>query len=155
MKNHVLSHNRDKQKGPTGICTFEGTMDAPFFCQILRQTLLPFLQEKFPAPNSHCFMQYNNPKHCSRAAQRFYDEVFINWWRTPLESSDLNPIVNLWHELKDRLHEVIKPKNKQELIDGILTFWSTVNEYKCCKYIRHLQKVIPKVIEKGGDATGY
>ena len=143
------------KKGPTGICIFEGIMDAPFFCQILRRTLLPFLQEKFPAPNSHRFMQDNDPKHCSRAAQKFYDEVGINWWRTPPESPDLNPIENLWHELKDHLRGVIKPKNKQELIDGILTFWSTVNEHKCCKYIRHLQKVIPKVIEKGGDATGY
>ena len=45
---------------------------------------------------------------------------------TPPESPDLNPIENLWHELKDYLRGVIKPKNKQELIDGILTFWDTV-----------------------------
>ena len=126
-----------------------------FSAKFLRRTLLPFLQEKFPAPNSHRFMQDSDPKHCSRAAQRFYYEVDINWWRTPPESPDLNPIENLWHELKDYLHGVIKPKNKQELIDGILTFWSTVNEHKCSKYISHLQKVIPKVTEKGGDATGY
>ena len=29
-----------------------------------------------------------------------------------------------------------------------------MNEHKCCKYVGHLRKVIPKVIEKGGDATG-
>ena len=67
-------------------------------------------------------MQDNNPKHYSRAAQRFYDEVGINWWRIPPESPDLNPIENLRHELKDHLRGVIKPKNKQQLIDGILSF---------------------------------
>jgi len=88
-------------------------------------------------------------------AQNFYGEVGINWWRTPPESPDLNPIENLWHEMKDYLRKNIKPTNKQELVDGITTFWATVNEHKCSKYIGHLKKVIPKVIEQGGGPTGY
>jgi len=51
---------------------------------------------------------------------------------------DLNPIENLWHELKDHLRGVVKPKTKQELIDGILVFWETVDEHKCQKYTGHL-----------------
>ena len=110
-------------------------MNAPLFCQILEQTLLPFLHERFPVPSAHRFMQDNDPKHCSRYAQKFYEEAGINWWHTPPESPDLNPIENLWHELKDYLHAVIKPTTKQELIDGILTFWEKVDDRKCCKYI--------------------
>ena len=71
-----------------------------------------FPSENFPPPNSHRFMQDNNPKHCTRFAQRFYDEASINWWHTPQELPDLNPIENLWHELKDYLRGVIKPTNK-------------------------------------------
>jgi len=41
------------------------------------------------------------------------------------------------------------------LIDGILAFWETMDEQKCQKYIGHLKKVIPKVIELNGNATGY
>ena len=44
---------------------------------------------------------------------------------------------------------------KEELISGIEQFWGSVSGEKCCKYIRHLQKVIPKVIEVGGAAKGY
>ena len=44
--------------------------------------------------------------------------------------------------LKDYLRGVIKPSNKQELINGILTFWESVDEHKCSKYIGHLKKVI-------------
>jgi len=40
-------------------------------------------------------------------------------------------------------------------MDGINTFWDTVDVAKCTQYIHHLRKVIPKVIELKGDATGY
>ena len=100
-------------------------------------------------------MMDNDPKHTSRYAQAWMAENQINWWRTPAESPDLNPIENLWHELKEYIRRVVKPKIKQELIDGIIAFWQTVDQSKCRRYIRHLRKVIPKVIELNGQATGY
>ena len=54
----------------------------------------------------------------------------VNWWKTPPESLDLNPIENIWHELKDSIRREVKPKVKQELIDGILAFWRTVDKEK-------------------------
>ena len=78
-------------------------------------------------------------------AKKFYDDSGINWWRTPPESPDVNPIENLWHELKEYLRRVIKPRTKEELVDGITRFWATVYVHKCTKYINHLRKVIPKV----------
>ena len=44
---------------------------------------------------------------------------------------------------------------KDQLIQGIAEFWGTVDENKCLKYIGHLEKVIPKVIELEGAATRY
>ena len=43
-------------------------------------------------------MQDNDPKHTSRVAQQFYMDSDINWWKTPAESPDMNPIENLWRE---------------------------------------------------------
>lgn len=91
-------------------------MNAPLFVQILERTLLPFLQERLP--DGHRFMQDNDPKHTSRCAQEFFDVHEVNWWKTPPESPDLNPVENLWHELKEFLRREVKPKNKQELIDA-------------------------------------
>ena len=73
----------------------------------------------------------------------------------PPESPDMNPIENLWHELKEFLRREVKPMNKQQLIDGIKQFWATIDVVKCCCYIKHLDKVVPHVIECCGSATGY
>eukprot|EP00731_Ephydatia_muelleri_P000746 Em0001g746a len=140
-------------KGPAKLCIFDGIMDSPLYVNILETTLLPFLARKFPT--SHRFMADNDPKHTSKLAQQFLNEKQVSWWRTPAESPDLNPIENLWHELKEYIRREVKPKNKDELIRGIKAFWRTVTPSVCAKYIGHLKKVIPKAIELKGDATGY
>ncbi len=73
-------------------------MDAERYTQILDLTLVPFIKEQYP--NGHRFMQDNDPKHTSRCAAAFFEEKGIQWWKTPPESPDANPIENLWHELK-------------------------------------------------------
>ena len=128
-------------------------MDAPLYIEILRETLIPFLHKAYP--EGHRFMQDNDPKHTSKAAKSFIAENRINWWQTPAESPDLNPIENLWHELKEYVRREVKPTSKDELVCGILKFRDTVTPEMCRKYIRHLQKVIPRVIELNGAATGY
>ena len=86
---------------------------------------------------------------------RWLAENRVNWRKPRPESSDLNPIENLWHKLKEFICREAKPKTKMELVRGIVDFWRTVNVEKCKKYIGHLQKVIPKVIEMDGAATRY
>lgn len=49
----------------------------------------------------------------------------------------------------------VKPSTKDELVDGILRFWATVDIQKCQRYIRHLKNVLSEIIELKGDATGY
>ena len=143
------------RQGATQVCIFEGIMKASLYCEILKKTLVPFIEEKFPPPSVHRFMQDNDPKHTSKAAQEFFARNNINWWRTPPESPDMNPIENLWHELKEHIRSHVKPTTKEELIDGILQFWDKVDAFKCCRYIDHLKKVLPRAIEVGGEPTGY
>ena len=130
-------------------------MNKELYVEIIRETFLPYLCTAFPEADTHRFMQDNDSKHVSRYAQDFLANSDVNWWKTPAESPDLNPIENLWHELKEYIRRVVKPKTKDELVNGILAFWATVDVAKCRKYIRHLKKVIPRVIELEGQATGY
>ena len=81
-------------------------------------------------------MADDDPKHTSRHAQNYLEKKGINW------SPNINPIENLWHELKEYIRREVKLKMKEELIDAIKAFWSTVDASceKCKKYIRHLRK---------------
>ena len=49
--------------------------------------------------------------------------------------------------MKEFIRKEVKSKTKAELIEGIRDFWGTVDQAKRNKYIRHLRKVIHKVIE--------
>ena len=102
-------------RGRTGICIFDGIMDADLYISILEKSLVPFLRDVYP--DSHRFMQDNDPKHTSSRAKSYMEAQNINWWKTPAESPDCNPIENLWHELKEFNRREIKPKNKQELVN--------------------------------------
>ena len=57
------------------------------------------------------------------------------------------PLCTKISTLKEFIRREVKPKTKDELVDGILRFWETVDFVKCKKYIKHLDKVISKVIE--------
>ena len=86
-------------RGTIGICIFDGIMNKELYIDILDQMLVPFVCSVYP--DGHRMMADNDPKHTSRAATSFLEENSIHWWRTPAESPDLNPIENVWHELKE------------------------------------------------------
>ena len=117
------------RRGATQICIFDGIMDAPMYTNILDQTLLPFIEKVYP--DAHRLMQDNDPKHTSKSAKEFFTNNRVNWWKTPPESPDLNPIENLWHELKEFIRREVKPTVKEELVEGILQFWRSVDMAKC------------------------
>ena len=124
-------------------------MEAKLYCSILESALVPFIQDKLP---DHRFMQHNDRKHTSRRAKAFFEEEEISWWPTP---PDLNPIEDLWRELKYYLESRVKPTTKQDIVDGIKKFWAKkVTAWKCNKYLDHiLYEAIPPVIAANGRAT--
>ena len=68
-------------------------MDVLVYVNILKQTLLPFISSVYP--DGHRFMQDNDPKHTSKLGESILTSNNVNWWKTPPESPDMNPIENL------------------------------------------------------------
>ena len=149
-KVHVWAGIIQEEKTP--IVIFSAIMNAGGFIEVLENGLIPYLEN---INRNARFMQDNDPKHTFKRVKSWLECKDVNWWKTPVESPDLNPIENLWHELKEYLCQVVKASNKEELVSGILKFWESVDTTKCKKYINHLKKVVPKVIEKNGGSTGY
>ncbi len=68
----------------------------------------------------------------------------------------MNPIENVWADLKNAVKKEMKPTTQEEFVDGILKILDErMTPEKCNRYINHLYKVIPAVIEEEGKASGY
>lgn len=141
------------KRGATSVVIFTGIMTATRYTKILDAGLLPFVQEVFPS--KHRFQQDNYPKHCAHYTRNYLDSNKINWWPTPPESPDLNPIENVWGSLKEFLRNSYKPKNQVDLKKGIFQFWKTLTPSVCAKYIGHLHRVMPEVIKQNGGPSGF
>lgn len=141
------------KRGATKICIFEGVMGARFYNSVLEEYLLPLIQQMYPL--RHRFVQNNSTKHTSCSTRGFLEENNVSWWETPAESPDLNPIENVWYDLSEHLCTIVRPSTQLEAVQGIESFWATLNQTKCTYYIDHLRKVVPRVIELKGAATGY
>ena len=124
-------------------------MDSQFFCRILDAALVPFIQSMYPG--GHRLQQDNDPKHTSTYTQDWLIHHHIDWWATPPESLDLNPIERVWNSLKVYLSRHVRPTNKAQLIKE---FWKCkMTPRQCRRYINHIHKVLPKVIAADGHAT--
>ena len=141
------------KRGATSIVIFTGIMTATRYTQILDAALLPFRQEVFPS--GFRFQQDNDPKHCAHFTRDYFAKNNINWWPTPAESPDLNPIENVWGSMKEFLRNKYKPSGLEDLKKGICAFWKTITPAVCTKYINHLHRVIPAVIKQDGGPSGF
>lgn len=115
----------------TGICIFEDTMKAPLYTQIFDETLVPFAADVFS--EGFRFMQDSGIQRNN-----------LNWWKTPAESSDLNPIENLWH--KERVCETWDEAQDEQRTDW--WHWNTLenSEQEVCLLHTASTKVIPRSI---------
>lgn len=93
--------------------------------------MIPFIKQAYE--EGHRLYQDNDPKHTSRYIQGFFEENGINWWKRLAESPDINCIENVWAALK--------------------CFGMTPEV--CARYIGHLDKVLPAVVEAKGGPSGH
>ena len=141
------------KRGATSLVIFSGIMDSKYYQEeILAKALIPAGEGLYP--EGYRLFQDNDPKHVSKSTQEYMEQNNVNWFRSPAESPDLNPIENLWAEMKHFISAKAKPKNKAELEEALQAFWQTVTPEKCQRYINHIHKVIPRVIEHNGGPSG-
>lgn len=105
------------------------------------------------------FQQDNDPKHRSKKnvayLTRKADEMGFNLFEWPSQSPDLNPIENVWVELKSRLRKRPRAKSSNELLESAKEEWRTIPIEMIHKLIESMPKRCREVLKNHGGPTSY
>lgn len=100
------------------------------------------------------FQHDNDPKHTSLLVKSYLQKSKVNVLEWPAQSPDLNPIENLWRELKVRVH-ARRPSNLQELEVFAKEEWAKIPQETCQKLTENYRRRLHAVIKQKGYAIDY
>jgi transposase len=135
----------------------EGTLTGPKYRQILKTHMAPFLRKLKKDKNTEFIFQHDNdPKHTSKVAKNYLNNVNIVLLDWPSQSPDLNPIENLWKHLKDKLAESFeKASSLDHLFELVKQNWEEVDVHYLQKLVDSMPRRCAAVIKAKGWPTKY
>ncbi|KAK3554864.1 hypothetical protein QTP86_000902 [Hemibagrus guttatus] len=101
--------------GPGRLAVINGTMNSAVYQKILKENVRPSVCD-LKLKRTWVLQQDNDPKHTSKSTSEWLKKNKMKTLEWPSQSSDINPIEMLWHDLKKVVH-ARKPSNVAELVD--------------------------------------
>uniref|UniRef100_A0A8C7SUX3 Transposase Tc1-like domain-containing protein n=1 Tax=Oncorhynchus mykiss TaxID=8022 RepID=A0A8C7SUX3_ONCMY len=125
-------------KGTGRLHRIEGRMDGAMYRKILANNLLPSVRA-LKMGRGWVFQHDNDLKHTTRATKEWLRKKHLKVLEWPSQSSDLNPIENLWRELKIHIAQR-QPRNLKDLEKVCMEEWAKKPCCSVCKPGQELQE---------------
>ncbi|KAI4878999.1 hypothetical protein NFI96_023403 [Prochilodus magdalenae] len=128
-------------------------MNGAMYCEILGANLLPSARA-MKMKRGWVFQHDNDPKHTARATKEWLRKKHFKVLEWPSQSPDLNPIENLWRELKVRVARR-QPQNITALEEICMEEWANIPATVCANLVKTYRKRLTSVIANKGYTTKY
>uniref|UniRef100_A0AAZ3QHL3 Tc1-like transposase DDE domain-containing protein n=1 Tax=Oncorhynchus tshawytscha TaxID=74940 RepID=A0AAZ3QHL3_ONCTS len=136
--------------GGTGaLHKIDGIMRLENYVDIFKQHL-----KKLKLGRKRVFQMDNDPKHTSKVVAKWLKDNKVKVLEWPSQSPDLNPIENLWAELKKRVG-ARRPTNLTQLHQLCQKEWAKIHPTYCGKLVEGYPKHLTQVKQFKGNATKY
>ncbi|KAK3521948.1 hypothetical protein QTP70_020049 [Hemibagrus guttatus] len=140
-------------KGPGRLIRVKERMIGAMYREILSKNLLPSARA-LKMKRGWVFQHDNDPKHTTLATKEWLRKKHFKVLEWPSQSPDLNPIENLWRELKIRVAQQ-QPQNITALEEICKEEWAKLPATVCKNLVATYRKRLTSVIANKGYITKY
>ena len=140
-------------KGTGRLHPIEGRMNGVMYREIWGNNLLPSVRA-LKMGRGWVFQHDNDPKHMVKATKEWLKNKHIKVLEWSNQSPDLNPIKNLWTELKLRVAQR-QPRNLKDLEWICKEEWTKIPPKICRNLLKNYNKCLTSVLANKGFSTKY
>jgi transposase len=137
------------------IVPIEGSVTGQSYAKIINKYVVPTLHKYFP-DGGGIFQEDNAPPHRSKVAKTARETAEIMTLDWPAQSPDLNPIENIWAEMKMMVRRRTPPPSNIKVLERyVKNAWGDLPPEYYKKLINSMPRRIEAVIEANGNRISY